>query len=233
MKKKTSQDEMLDTKFANTRAMVSCSADEIDEETIARMAIHPSLLGAQVIQSYSSTAFGGLELDACVGALKEQINDLRTGTLDRIEDMLMTQAFTLDAIFNALAIQANTAEFLPAFESNLRLALKAQSQSRATLQTLAAIKNPRTLAFIQHQNIGLNQQINNVSTDSLPAQQMNPHINEMENRLNELLEKNDGQRLDPCSACTPSRSDRSLETVGALDGSTHVKRKSHFGKKCR
>jgi hypothetical protein len=34
----------------------------------------------------------------------------------------------------------------------LRLGLKAQSQCRATLETLAAIKNPRPVAFVQQAN---------------------------------------------------------------------------------
>jgi hypothetical protein len=40
-----------------------------------------------------------------------------------------------------------------ACETYLRLALKAQSQCRATLETLAAIRNPQPVAFVRQANI--------------------------------------------------------------------------------
>lgn len=44
-------------------------------------------------------------------------------------------------------------EYLNATDTYLRLALKAQAQCRATLQTLAEIKNPRPVAFVKQANI--------------------------------------------------------------------------------
>jgi hypothetical protein len=38
-------------------------------------------------------------------------------------------------------------------EAYLRLGLKAQSQSRATLETLSRIKNPQPVAFVRQANI--------------------------------------------------------------------------------
>ena len=46
----------------------------------------------------------------------------------------------------------------------LRLALKAQSQCRATLATLAAVKNPQPVAFVRQANIAHGpQQVNNAA----------------------------------------------------------------------
>jgi hypothetical protein len=76
------------------------------------------------------------------------------------------QAQTLDAIFNGLARRTavNAGEYMAACETYLRLALKAQSQCRATLETLAMIKNPRPLAFVKHANIAAGpQQVNNAA----------------------------------------------------------------------
>lgn len=42
-----------------------------------------------------------------------------------------------------------------------KLALKAQSQCRASLATISFIENPQTVSFIKQQNIGYQQQINN------------------------------------------------------------------------
>jgi len=44
----------------------------------------------------------------------------------------------------------------------MRLALRAQSQCRATLETLAVIKNPTTVAYVRQANIANGpQQVNN------------------------------------------------------------------------
>ncbi len=49
-----------------------------------------------------------------------------------------------------------------AAELYLRLALKAQGQCRATLETLAVIKNPTALTFVKQANIAHGpQQVNN------------------------------------------------------------------------
>jgi len=58
--------------------------------------------------------------------------------------MLTSQAHTLDAIFNKMCVlsAANLSKSLDIAERLMRLGLKAQSQARATLETLAQIKSP-------------------------------------------------------------------------------------------
>ena len=58
------------------------------------------------------------------------------------EALLTGQAMTLNTIFTHLANVAANTEYLDKLDRYLRLALKAQGQCRATLETLAAIKNP-------------------------------------------------------------------------------------------
>ena len=43
----------------------------------------------------------------------------------------------------------------------MRLALKAQSQCRATIEALTNIKNPRPVAYVRQANIGQAVQVNN------------------------------------------------------------------------
>jgi hypothetical protein len=51
---------------------------------------------------------------------------------------------------------------LRACDTFLRLAFKAQSQSRATLETLAFTQNPRSVEFVRQANIANGpQQVNN------------------------------------------------------------------------
>jgi hypothetical protein len=135
------------------------------ETALARAALRPTVQAAITVREYEGRAFDSLKLDALVAELSAQANAANGGDLKRAEAMLVVQAHTLDAIFNSLARRAalNMGEYLNAAETYLRLALKAQSQCRATLETLALIKNPHPVAFVRQQNIGVNQQVNNGS----------------------------------------------------------------------
>ena len=56
----------------------------------------------------------------------------------------------------------NMGDHLGATETYMRLALKAQSQCRATLESLSEIRNPRSVAFVRQANIAAgHQQVNN------------------------------------------------------------------------
>lgn len=74
------------------------------------------------------------------------------------------QATALDAIFTALAHRAsvNLGHYPETAERYLRMALKAQSQCRMTLESLATIKNP-PVVYARQANInhGGQQQVNN------------------------------------------------------------------------
>jgi hypothetical protein len=93
----------------------------------------------------------------------------------------------------------------------MRLALKAQSQCRATIETRAEIKNPRPIAFAQQANIANGpQQVNNGG--QVPAE---PSCAEKsENQQSILLEKSDGERLDFGAKGAIVGANTPLETVG-------------------
>ncbi len=59
--------------------------------------------------------------------------------------MLTSQTIALDSIFNRLAVQAQASigKHPKVVDTYLRLALKAQSQCRATAEALAVLKSPR------------------------------------------------------------------------------------------
>ena len=95
-------------------------------------------------------------------------------------------------------------EYLEAMDRYLRLALKAQAQCRATIETLAAMKNP-PVVFARQANISNGpQQVNNGQP---------PRAEEKQNLPNELLEEGDGQRLDDGTAFATVRSDQDLVPV--------------------
>ena len=77
--------------------------------------------------------------------------------------MLMAQAHTLDAIFNNLMRRASghMGQNSDAVERYMKFGLRAQSQCRATLETLAYIKNPPMVIARQANLTTAPQQVNN------------------------------------------------------------------------
>ena len=115
----------------------------------------------------------------------------------------------------------NTKHSLDVVDRCLRLALKAQGQCRATLETLAALKNPPAAVFAQQANIAHGpQQVNN----GVPAQDCERPVRMRAIRQlgqNELLEYQDGDRLDTGAAGAAGASGAAMATVGALDRPAH------------
>jgi hypothetical protein len=193
---------------------------DVDPVALAQAALRPSVQAAITVHQWSRK-FGDLDLAKLIEELRVQASFANEGKLARGEAMLMIQAHTLDAIFNELARRAalNMGEYLNACETYLRLALKAQSQCRATLETLAAMKNPpASVAFVRQANIAHGaQQVNN----AVPAATEITRARESEMAPNKLLEVTDGKRLDLGASSAAGLADPSMETLGASDGTAH------------
>ena len=115
-----------------------------DATLIARAALRPTVNAAVTARVFLSNLHPDLDLSELVTELSNQCAKASGGDLSRAEGMLTAQSHTLDAMFGSLArrAHANLREYPDAAERYMRLALKAQSQCRATLETLATIKNP-------------------------------------------------------------------------------------------
>ena len=196
-------------------------ASESDQQAVSRAVTMPSVGAALTIKSYTKRYGESATHVGLVGALKQQINTVQKGELNRVEAMLIVQAHSLDAIFNDLAQRAaaNVGEYMNATDLYLRLALKAQNQCRATLETLAEIKFPKSPTFVRQQNVGVNQQVNNGLAElNIPR----AHAREDSgNATNKLLEQdaNGWQpiRMDIGTPRAASGDDCELEAVGVLD----------------
>jgi hypothetical protein len=114
-----------------------------------------------------------LDTTACAAEMVTKVEALDKGDTSEIEHQLLSQAVALQSIFGEMARRAalNMGTYIGPTEVYMRLALKAQSQCRATLETLAEIKNPRPVYLNPRQvnNVAGNQQLN--STDG--PQQVN------------------------------------------------------------
>ena len=187
---------------------------ETQADALAHISLRPTIQAALTLFDYNK-AFGEMSMDTLVDDLGKQCELASRGDLGRSEALLIAQAHTLDAIFNNLARRAarNMGEYINAAEIYLRLALKAQSQCRTTLETLATIKNPQPVAFVRQANIAHGpQQVNNGTPQDEPSR-----ARETENQPNKLLEAKDGNPLDTGATSKATRIDPPMAAVGAVN----------------
>ncbi len=171
---------------------------------LAAATLRPSANAAAVIAEYGKP-FGEQDMGALIEELVDSIEKVNDGDMKRCEGMLIGQAHALQAIFMNLSRRAVNQDNMKHYETFLRLALKAQGQCRATLETLAAIKNPPVI-FAKQANISNgHQQINN----GVPS-----HAGEIKNQQYELLEQTHGERLDTRTKGEAIRVNSDLEAVG-------------------
>lgn len=158
-----------------------------------------SFMSAAVSVQYAKSIVPDLDIYDLFDEVKEHTQSVRTGDLASLETMLLGQAKALQTIFVSLARRAQNQEYLKQYTTYLNLALKAQSQSRATIQALTELKYPRQVVVAQQANINNgNQQVNNGVEQSRAA--------ENQTEPNELMESNheytDKQATKPSSSNT-------------------------------
>jgi hypothetical protein len=192
------------------------------------------ILLSPIIQNAAGMAafavFGGDSVDSInLTALIEGMYDRNSrvvseGNMKPVETMLYGQAQLLQTVAVSLLRRAAVESGHKQFHTHLALGLKAQAQSRATLETLSNIKNPRPVSYVQQQNIAQgHQQVNNTFTT--PEDHSDPSGATHDAALvrnstlcqNELLEKAYEQRLDTRAPSSAVRNDSNLETMGTID----------------
>ena len=197
----------------------------------ARAALSPHFAGGAAASAWANKTMEGVKLVEAVTFIRDEATKAADGDLASAKRMLMAQSYTLDAIFNQLAQKAATlvtvagdgswSVKLQSLEALMRVALKAQSQSRTTLQTLGELVNPRSVAFIQQApgsqaNVSSGpQQVNNGHQGAAGATASPAENSEI--GANRLLEANPSERLDLGTPATASGADQELETVGAVN----------------
>jgi hypothetical protein len=172
----------------------------------------PSCQNAVAMEAWGQYA-GKADLDQLVKELREQTKTVKGGDMAMVESMLYGQAVALQTVFTSLARRAalNAGEYINASETYMKLALRAQSQCRATLETLAIIKNP--MPYIKQANIANGpQQVNNGKADQYA--QGRAHAENFKSEQNQLLEdSHGGTYLDTGAAPAAARSNPAMEAV--------------------
>lgn len=190
--------------------------DQTRDQFMAKAAAGGIVGNARTLVTYGKATFGELSLTECVAVLKQTAQGLNGGDLGAAVAMLSAQAVALDSMFGELARRSalNMGEYTDAMERYMRLALKAQGQCRATLETLAAIKNP-PVVFAKQANIANGpQQVNNGLNSETSTR---GRARDIESEPTELLEATYAQRMDTGATGSASRTDSDLAPLGKVD----------------
>lgn len=89
-------------------------------------------------------------VDRLIGMIESEVARIRGNDLSALNAVLGSQALALDTIFAELAKKA-VADDIVLYDA-LRLALKAQAQSRAALHSIVTVARPRALPQRSHGN---------------------------------------------------------------------------------
>lgn len=125
--------------------------NETSRQVVARAFVGPFSRHGHVAANLCATITSALPAADQAGLteyaweMKGRAQKVAAGDLGVLSDLLTAQALTLDGIFTEMARRSvgNMGEYLDAAERYMRLALKAQAGSRATLEALAKLHQPR------------------------------------------------------------------------------------------
>ncbi|MDP3251630.1 MAG: hypothetical protein Q8M77_06930 [Hydrogenophaga sp.] len=206
--------------------VLEIEGDPLDREKLyADVAVGGMVSNMMLLQAFGKRTNGEIGITQAVKALRTTMKEVHAGNLQSSETLLYSQAVALNAMFAELACRSalNMGTYPQAADSYMRLALKAQSQCRNTLETLANIKNP-PVVFAKQANISNGpQQVNNGAATSFETSTRThapaPAHGKNENEPTKLLEgeQHGGTDLDAGTAGTTARGHQTLEAVGAVN----------------
>lgn len=194
------------------RKAVPVSRGKTDDETgrnYAALLTSPEFAAYRIEKAIQPASLADeIDVPGLLAALRDHARAVNEGDLSRAEAMLINQADALQALFVNLTERSLRQEYLVHAEGFMRLALKAQSQCRATLETLSNVKNP-PVVYARQANVTTGpQQINN-GVDLSRAR-------ENENAPNQLLGAADELRQDSRASGYTVKDDPPLEAVAKV-----------------
>lgn len=142
------------------------SGDETDEakeekrlarrrELLGTLSVRPEMRHSIAAFGYTAPIMGDeAQWSDLTTAYQEQLKAAEKGEVGQVSRMLMAQALTLDSIFTRMAERAaaNMGQHSEAVKHYTNMALRAQANSRATLEALARIHQPRE-QIVKHVNV--------------------------------------------------------------------------------
>lgn len=152
-----------------------------------------------------SNLHGRLDSGVAMDKLLSSADKIKKGNINEIEEMLITQAKTLDYLFYDAINKLVNLDMINQIEVFTNIAFRAQAQCRKTLAVLSEIKHPKRTTFIHKQNNAI--QVNHAVKSSSKKNKISSEV------ANELLGVKNEQRLDTRAATSPITNDSKMETV--------------------
>lgn len=178
---------------------------QTEEQALTEFNSKSAFLSTATKESFHISFGQDFNFQSNMQILEKTIQQIQSGDLSKIEEMYISQAVALEVMFTSLARRAKAQDKLLQYETHMRLALKAQNQSRATLQALVQLKQPSNTTFVKQANIAQgHQQVNNLAEKNITPQ-------------NELL-KDSYAELDTGTTPTPAGVNSTLEALGKING---------------
>ena len=137
--------------------------EKLDKATLQYLT-SPELSNGVVMERMVGKLVTDLTLTDFIEANVKRGKAVNDGDLSEVERMLVGQAHALQAMFMSLLNRAQSQEYLKQYSTYMGLALKAQAQSRATIQALTELKYPRQVIVTRQANIAQQQQVNNTNS---------------------------------------------------------------------
>lgn len=186
---------------------------------VAKLMISPEMACFRVItQRERSEVMANLDVEVLLGLLREQTHEVQHGDMKLAEAMLINQAVALQSLFVKWTEKGMETGLLRQQETAFRLALKAQSQCRATLETLFNIKHP-PIVYAKQANVTTGpQQINNGVPPPMGGDHAGaPQKKSRKNKLKEIAyESEQEQCLDAGAPRTTGRKNQAAKAMAPL-----------------
>ncbi len=183
-------------------------------EEHSRYAVSGDTTAALVVAEFSKSLFGDV-LEGVVEQMEDRVEAVHLGDRRDAEALLMAQAVGLNSMYTELTVfgRMNLVKNLDVAERLIRLGLKAQSQSQATIETLATTKNPldgiRTTGERRARSAAGEQ----AGGPASPTRAALARAEDFDSAPNKLLEHH-SERLDVGTANAAIARDQALATVG-------------------
>jgi len=189
---------------------------QTESEKYAKVSLSPATMSAVLSEAFTNQLFPDTNLADVANALRDRITNIQNGDMKSIEAMLIGQAQALQTIFVSLGRMAASKTQLAQYTAFMNMALKAQSQSRSTIQALIELKYPKQIAFVKQANIANgHQQVNNGTNPQSSINDTNAsRVEKSQNRPNELLEVSNGSTtMDIRATQTAGRKNKEMATM--------------------
>lgn len=213
VKRQTGQEVAQKPAGGALQLMQGCTADgskETEAQVVGRSIVDPAISSALMANTFQSHIAGGGDVNANIAEVRRITEAVKRGDLSDLEGMLVGQAIALQTIAANYAHRAQLQTGQRNLEAFMGMALKAQAQSRATVQALVELKFPRQVVYSKNANINNGQQqINNGVPASVQAQ-----AKETESAQIKKLESSNVEWLDTRAPGTAIPTHPHLATVG-------------------